>query len=70
MTTFTPPEFQEVVEQEAAPLSTTKVSPVYLTPSIRFIFQHPAFFLAFGGGFGLSPVAPGTVGTLVAFPVF
>jgi phosphatidylglycerophosphatase A len=32
--------------------------------------SHPAYFIAFGGGAGLSPVAPGTVGTLVAFPLF
>ncbi|WP_256330300.1 phosphatidylglycerophosphatase A [Nitrosospira sp. Nsp1] len=32
--------------------------------------SHPAHFIAFGGGAGLSPVAPGTVGTLVAFPLF
>ncbi|MCD2452861.1 phosphatidylglycerophosphatase A [Methylicorpusculum oleiharenae] len=28
------------------------------------------YFLAFGFGSGLSPKAPGTVGTLVAFPLF
>ncbi|MDH2919412.1 MAG: phosphatidylglycerophosphatase A [Sideroxydans sp.] len=39
-------------------------------PSWRFLFQHPAHFLAFGFGSGLSPKAPGTFGTLVAFPLY
>ena len=70
MTTSAPPESQATVEQESDLLSTTKTVPAYLNPSKKFIFQHPAFFLAFGGGAGLSPAAPGTVGTLVAFPLF
>jgi phosphatidylglycerophosphatase A len=41
-----------------------------LTISPKFIFSHPAHFLAFGFGAGLSPYAPGTIGTLVAFPLF
>jgi phosphatidylglycerophosphatase A len=40
------------------------------TPTLRFVISHPARFLAFGFGAGLSPYAPGTVGTLVAFPLF
>jgi len=32
--------------------------------------SHPAHFLAFGFGSGLSPYAPGTAGTLVAFPLY
>ncbi|HEX4858137.1 MAG TPA: phosphatidylglycerophosphatase A [Usitatibacteraceae bacterium] len=35
-----------------------------------FLFRHPAHFLALGCGAGLSPVAPGTVGTLLAVPLF
>jgi len=38
-------------------------------PSLRFLFAHPAHFIALGFGAGLSPVAPGTVGTLVAIPL-
>jgi phosphatidylglycerophosphatase A len=38
--------------------------------SLRFVFSHPAHCIAFGFGVGLSPVAPGTFGTLVAFPVY
>lgn len=39
-------------------------------PTWRFLLSHPAHFLAFGFGAGLSSKAPGTVGTLVAFPIY
>lgn len=39
-------------------------------PSWRFLWSHPAYLLAFGFGAGLSPRAPGTVGTLIGFPLF
>ena len=35
----------------------------------RTVFTDPVHLLAFGFGTGLSPFAPGTVGTLVAFPI-
>lgn len=35
----------------------------------RFLFAHPAHFIALGFGAGLSPVAPGTFGTLIAIPI-
>ncbi|MDG0969860.1 MAG: phosphatidylglycerophosphatase A [Porticoccaceae bacterium] len=35
-------------------------------PSLATIITNPQMFLAFGFGSGLSPVAPGTMGTLVA----
>src|SRR6266568_537957 len=38
-------------------------------PSAAFLVHHPAHFLALGFGAGLSPVAPGTFGTLVAIPL-
>jgi phosphatidylglycerophosphatase A len=38
-------------------------------PSLRFLVSDPAHFIALGFGAGLSPVAPGTVGTLVALPI-
>ena len=41
-----------------------------LRPSWRFVLRHPAHFVAFAGGIGLAPVAPGTFGTLVAFPLY
>jgi phosphatidylglycerophosphatase A len=36
-------------------------------PPLRFLFAHPAHFFACGLGSGLSPVAPGTAGTLFAW---
>ncbi len=38
-------------------------------PSPGFAFSHPAHAIALGFGAGLSPYAPGTVGTLVAWPL-
>ena len=34
----------------------------------KVVFGSPSGFLAFGFGSGLSPIAPGTMGTLVAIP--
>jgi phosphatidylglycerophosphatase A len=39
-------------------------------PDLRFLLAHPAHFIALGFGSGLSRVAPGTMGTLVALPIF
>ncbi len=39
-------------------------------PNLRFVCRHPAHFIAFGGGTGLSPQAPGTIGTMLAFPLY
>jgi len=41
-----------------------------LPVSVRFVYAHPAHCIAFAGGVGLAPVAPGTFGTLLAFPLF
>jgi len=38
-------------------------------PNARFLFAHPAHFVALGFGSGLAPFAPGTFGTLVAIPI-
>jgi phosphatidylglycerophosphatase A len=38
-------------------------------PTVDFLLAHPAHFLALGLGTGLSPRAPGTVGTLLALPL-
>ena len=40
-----------------------------LHPGRAFAFSHPAHVLAFGFGAGLVRFAPGTVGTLAAWPV-
>ena len=42
----------------------------YGRPSLRFVVSHPAHFIAFGFGVGLSPIAPGTFGTLLALPMY
>lgn len=39
------------------------------TPSWRFVYSRPANFVAFAGGIGLIRFAPGTFGTLLAFPL-
>lgn len=39
-------------------------------PDFALVYSHPAYFIAFTGGAGLSRYAPGTVGTLAAFPLF
>ncbi len=39
------------------------------SPDRAFLLRHPAHLLAFGFGTGLAPRAPGTFGTLVAFPL-
>lgn len=39
-------------------------------PSARFMLAHPAHFIAMGFGSGLSPLAPGTAGTLWAWLSF
>ncbi|MBI1394752.1 MAG: phosphatidylglycerophosphatase A [Betaproteobacteria bacterium] len=41
-----------------------------MIPSLRFVLAHPAHVIAFGFGSGLIRPAPGTAGTLVAFPIF
>ncbi len=40
-----------------------------MKPAAREILTDPVHLLAFGFGAGLSPVAPGTVGTVVAIPL-
>ena len=39
-------------------------------PDLRFLLAHPAHVIALGFGSGLSPKAPGTVGTLWAWLAF
>jgi phosphatidylglycerophosphatase A len=39
-------------------------------PDTRFLLAHPAHFIALGFGSGLLPKAPGTCGTLAAFPLY
>jgi len=46
------------------------VATVARKPDARFLLSHPAHALALGFGSGLSPVAPGTAGTLWAWLAF
>jgi len=39
-------------------------------PSAGFLLSHPAHFVALGFGTGLAPFASGTVGALLAFPLY
>jgi phosphatidylglycerophosphatase A len=39
-------------------------------PTWHFVIRNPLHFIAFGGGIGLIRTAPGTFGTLAAFPIF
>lgn len=41
-----------------------------MQPDLRFLFSHPAHFIACGFGSGLAPRAPGTVGTLAGWALF
>ncbi len=41
-----------------------------IPPNLRFVYAHPAHCIAFAGGIGLAPFAPGTFGTLLAFPLY
>jgi len=48
----------------------TTSAELHVKPSWRFLFSHPAHLLSFGFGSGLARRAPGTFGTLVAFPIY
>ena len=39
-------------------------------PGLQFVLSHPAHLLSFGFGSGLARKAPGTFGTLAAFPIY
>ena len=41
-----------------------------LRPTLRFMLSHPAHVIALGFGSGLSPLAPGTAGTLLAWAMW
>lgn len=41
-----------------------------MKPTIPFLLAHPAHFIALGFGSGLSPRAPGTVGTLLGWALY
>lgn len=41
-----------------------------MQPTFKLLFSHPAHFIALGFGSGLSPRAPGTAGSLLAWLLF
>lgn len=41
-----------------------------MRPDVKFMLAHPAHFIALGFGSGLSPRAPGTAGTLLAWLLY
>ncbi len=43
---------------------------MFKQPDLNFLLKHPAHFIALGFGSGLAPKAPGTIGTLIGFPLF
>ncbi len=54
-----------------APSPRTAIPPAApIRPSVRFMLGHPARWLALGFGSGLSPWAPGTIGTLWSWAAF
>lgn len=43
---------------------------MHITQLRKRVWQDPTYFMAFGFGSGLSSFAPGTMGTLMAFPLY
>lgn len=48
----------------------TTSSELLVKPGWQFLLSHPAHLLSFGFGSGLARKAPGTFGTLAAFPIY
>ena len=46
------------------------MTPNHKRTKVKVNMRHPLNFLAFGFGFGLSPFAPGTFGTVAAIPIY
>ena len=57
-------------ENPPAPGDTRATGSAPIRPSVKFLLNHPAHFIALGFGSGLSPFAPGTAGTLWAWLSF
>ena len=62
------PETTESAAEVNATAASTATAPRRATA--RFMLRHPAHWMALGFGSGLSPKAPGTVGTLWAWAAF
>jgi phosphatidylglycerophosphatase A len=65
-----------MLEQDATSVTPAPLPPTApllmppVRPNSRFMRAHPAHFIALGFGSGLSPLAPGTAGTLWAWLAF
>jgi phosphatidylglycerophosphatase A len=65
------PENESILETAAMNISDdTRVGPGWVEPGWRLLLSHPAHLVSFGFGSGLARIAPGTFGTLVAFPLY
>jgi len=62
-----PPHPNEPTWPAPGPSPTARTA---VRPTARFMGSHPAHIIALGLGSGLSPVAPGTVGTLWAWAAY
>lgn len=51
-------------------MSETHTPSSRIRPDRRFLLSHPAHFISLGFGSGLSPIMPGTAGTLFGWLVF
>lgn len=51
-------------------MNAAQMSPSRIKPDLRFLLSHPAHFISLGFGSGLSPVMPGTAGTLFGWLLF
>ena len=58
----------DIFINDATPVAPSNSAPI--RPSVKFLLNHPAHFIALGFGSGLSPFAPGTAGTLWAWLSF
>ena len=56
--------------QDASSLAARALPPASQRPDTRFLLAHPAHLIALGFGSGLSPLAPGTCGTLLAWAAY
>ncbi len=65
-----PPDASDAQVPPVPPLSPVPPVRALRRPTARLLFSHPAHAIALGFGSGLSPVAPGTVGTLWAWIAF
>lgn len=68
--TEVPPEKREETDRSGVSSRAEAEAIHPVRPTKAFIRSRLAYFIAFGGGAGLSSFAPGTMGTLAAFPLF